>query len=168
MRGPTVRASFDRVIAAMLSRARAGQPRASVAVAGEMEVAAARDRIGRGRRRVAVFDPHHRHRPASASSGSGDGLQGVRIPARQSGVVEQAEGEFGIGRHGGLLVVAGLRAAARARPPGSGRAGRLWVDRKGTGGAVAYAATGIGSGASAASPSSASGTLSGGPAWLVA
>jgi hypothetical protein len=52
-------------------------------------------------------------------------LQGVRAPARQSGVVEQAVGEFGIVRHGGLLVVATLRAAARVRPRASGRAERL-------------------------------------------
>jgi hypothetical protein len=94
------------------------------AVAGEMEVAAASDSINRRQARVAVL---------IRVIGVGlinfvrlrDGLQGVRTPVRQSGVVEQAKGEFGIVRHGGLRVVARLWAAARPRPRVSGRAGRL-------------------------------------------
>ena len=36
-----------------------------------------------------------------------DGVQCRRIPTRQSGIVEQVVGEFGIVGHGGLLLVAG-------------------------------------------------------------
>ena len=85
------------------------------AVAGEIKVAAAYDSISR---RQACADVLIR------VIGVGlinfvrlrDGLQGVRTPVRQSGVVEQVVGEFGIIRHGGLPVVARLRAAARPRP----------------------------------------------------
>ena len=96
-----------------------GPATGKLAVTGEMEVAAARNRIGRRRRRVVVVIR------IVGLVRVRDGLQGVMGPTRQSGVVEQAEREFaGVGRHGGLLVVVGLRAAARTRPREGGRAGR--------------------------------------------
>ena len=131
------------------------------AVTGEMEIAAACDGLGRRRRghviiRVIGIVEIGRVRLRAS-------VPGGRAPARQGGGVEQAEREVGIGRHDSLLMVAGGWAAARSRPPGSGRAERLQgLDRKG-----AYAAAGIGSGAAPAS-SSASGSRSGGPAWPAA
>jgi hypothetical protein len=84
------------------------------AIAVEMEVAAARGwfvrRWGRVVGLVGVSNLMQRR----------DGVQCRRIPTRQSGIVEQVVGEFGIVRHGGLLSVAralaGVQAAARRRP----------------------------------------------------
>lgn len=124
-----------------------------------MKVATARDGLGRRKRSFAVLIrilgiiqvgfirlPH--------------GLRRLRIPTRQRGVVEQAEREVVIVRHGDLLVA----AAARARPLGAGEPnGHGWIGR-----GAAYAATGIGSGASDASPSSAIDPLGDGSTWLFA
>ena len=83
-----------------------------LAIAGEVEIAAARDwsrRFGRRWRRVVVVVIL-----IGIVKIQGGGRRGMG-PARQSGVVEQAERE-GIVGHGGLLVVGGWALGSRAAP----------------------------------------------------
>ena len=93
------------------------------AAAFEPEVAATRDRISRGRRAVVRIGVGMLCIGLVNLVLLGDGLQDVRTPTRQCGVVEQAEREFGIVRHGGSPR-GGRVAGSRARPAAWKRSSR--------------------------------------------